>query len=360
MPAVAAARRVRRGLSLEEQVGQLLLVGVPATGTTRRALRPLRQAHVGGIILTGRSQLGVEGTARVVDAAESQVLGRREADVRLLVATDQEGGAVQVLRGPGFDDIVSARQQGRWSTRRVMTRAETWGRQLRAAGVNLDLAPVADIVPASPDPRTNGPIGHFDRQFGATAHAVRTHAAAFACGMTAVGVATSVKHFPGLGHVQENTDTSADVTDRTVGPRDPGLRVFTRIARRCRSTVMVSTAVYSRIDPTRPAAFSGTVVRRLLRDRLGFAGVVISDDLGHARQVQRWTPGDRARMFVSAGGDLVLSVEPSDAPVMAAALLAAAHSSSLARARIHASALRVLTLKARLSLLGARPGPTPR
>jgi beta-N-acetylhexosaminidase len=345
------AQRVLRQLSLEEQVGQLLVAGVPGTGASADVLRELRIRHVGSIMLTGRSERGVRATEATVHEAQKELTGQLRPTVPLLVATDQEGGAVQVLRGPGFDDIPSARHQGRWGVGRLRSQARRWGGQLRAAGVNLDLAPVADIVPRSPDPSTNGPIGHFDRQFGPDAGSVRSHATAFACGMAAAGVATAVKHFPGLGYVRGNTDTSTRVVDHTIGSEHPGLKVFTGVADACGSVVMTSTAVYDRLDPDHPASFSGAVITSLLRRRLGFDGVVVSDDLGSARQVRAWRPGERARMFVSAGGDLVLTVEPSDVPRMSAALTAAARHGHRFRVRVRESALRVLTLKARLGLL---------
>jgi beta-N-acetylhexosaminidase len=327
------------------------MVGVPATGTSPTVLRQLAERHVGNVMLTGRSSLGVEATARVVEAVGAGLSSRARSGIPLVVATDQEGGAVQVLSGPGFDDIPSALQQGGWSVGRLRSESRDWGRQLRAAGVTMNLAPVADIVPSSPDPKGNGPIGYFDRQFGASAPLVRRQARAFSCGMADAGVVAAVKHFPGLGHVKQNTDNAAAVVDDTVGRRDRGLAVFTAVARACRSAVMTSTAFYDRLDPAWPASFSSIVVRSLLRERLGFDGVVVSDDLGRARQVARWTPGERARLFLAAGGDLVLSVEPADAAPMAATITAAARRDPGMRARVRESTLRVLTLKSRLRLL---------
>jgi beta-N-acetylhexosaminidase len=345
------ALRTLGRLSLDQRVGQLLMVGVPATGPSPTVLEQLAEHHVGNLMLAGRSPGSVDATAALVHAAAGRLTGTATSGVPLLLATDQEGGLVQVLSGSGFDHIPDALSQGGWPAPELRSRARRWGAQLHAAGVNLDLAPVADIVPTRPDPSLNGPIGHFDRQLGSTAAGVEAHAAAFACGMSDAGVATAVKHFPGLGHVRGNTDTSSGVVDHVVGPDDVGLEVFSRAAAACGSVVMTSTAVYARIDPRLPASFSPVVIRHLLRRDLGFRGVVVSDDLGTARQVRQWTPGERARMFVAAGGDLVLTVEPGDVPQMTATLVQAARGSVTMRDRIRESALRVLTLKARLGLL---------
>jgi beta-N-acetylhexosaminidase len=338
---------------LAEQVGQLLMVGIPAQGASSQLLAELASLHVGNVFLVGRNARGVRSTADVTRAARDELI-RGSSGVPLLVGTDQEGGAVQALSGPGFSTIPSALSQGSWPAPLLRRSARRWAQQLREGGVNLDLAPVGDIVPRSPDPRTNAPIGYFNRQFGANAKVVRSHTIAFVRGMSGVHVGTAVKHFPGLGYVRGNTDTSSSVVDSVVGPTDPGLGVFRDAARAGSTMVMASTATYRRLDPSLPAAFSPVVVRQLLRHRLGFSGVVISDDLGAARQVQRWTPGQRVDMFIAAGGDVALTVVPQDASKMAHDLVAAAQHSVAIRHRIRRAANRVLLFKARLGLLAER------
>jgi beta-N-acetylhexosaminidase len=105
------------------------------------------------------------------------------------------------------------------------------------------------------------------------------------------------------------------------------------------------------LDPKRPAAFSPYVVERMLRGDLGFEGVVISDDLGGAEQVARIPQAQRAVRFVAAGGDVVLTVHPGTLPSMYRAVLARAREDKRFRARVAASALRVLTAKERQGLL---------
>jgi beta-N-acetylhexosaminidase len=109
--------------------------------------------------------------------------------------------------------------------------------------------------------------------------------------------------------------------------------------------VMVSTATYRLLDPNYPAAFSRTIVTGMLRGDMSFTGVIVSDDLGRAVQVRGWSPGERAVDFVSAGGDLVLTVEPKVIPEMTAAVLSKAQRDPLFRAQVDAAALRVLSAK---------------
>jgi beta-N-acetylhexosaminidase len=166
--------------------------------------------------------------------------------------------------------------------------------------------------------------------------------------MRAAGVVATVKHFPGLGRVTANTDTTAGVTDAATKADGGAVGVFRDVLATTsdgagpRPWVMMSTAVYSQIDPSLPAAFSPTVVG-LLRGALGFDGVVITDDLSAAKQVQAWSPGDRAVLTIEAGGDVVLaSADPSVADAMLDALLTKARQDPAFEAKVDAAAHRVV------------------
>lgn len=342
-----------RAMTLEQRVGQLLMVGGAATGVGRATRRAVTRHHVGNVMLTGRSSAGVAATARVSAGVRALATGSATGGVPPFVATDQEGGAVQVLRGSGFSTIPSGVVQGRWSPSTLRRRAAQWGSELRAAGVDLDLAPVADTVtPGAAD--DNPPIGRFGRQLGSTPDDVGDHVLAFDAGLRAAGVATTVKHFPGLGRVRANTDVSSGVTDRTTTRRDPALAPFARAIDAGVPFVMMSTATYAQIDPTQPAAFSAVLIGQVLRGDLGFDGVVISDDLGSARQVASVPAGQRAVRFVAAGGDVVLTVDPGVLPAMQRALLARARADPAFRAMVDAATTRVLTAKLHQGLLTPR------
>jgi beta-N-acetylhexosaminidase len=221
--------------------------------------------------------------------------------------------------------------------------AGAWGRQLRAAGVNVDLGPVMDTVPS---PSTyNPPIGAYQREFGFTPQTVSTHGSAVVRGLQGADVAATIKHFPGLGRVAANTDTSAGVVDTVTGRGDAYLQPFAAGIASGAQFVMMSTAYYSRIDPYNPAAFSPTVINRVLRGDLRFRGVVISDDLGGAAQVRGWTPASRALQFFGAGGDVLLTVDPSVLPQMYDTVLAYAKVNPKLRSLIDSAALRVLQAK---------------
>src|SRR4051794_20328816 len=121
-------------MTLDQRVGQLLMVGVPATGASAKELQQVAHYHVGGVILTGRGTAGVGATANLSAQLQAQATSAGNAGVPLLVSADQEGGAVQVLKGPGFSTIPSALTQGTEATVTLQGQARTWGGQLRAAG----------------------------------------------------------------------------------------------------------------------------------------------------------------------------------------------------------------------------------
>ncbi len=330
-------------MTLEQRVGQLFMVGNPATGVDPSVLAAIGNRHIGNVVLTSRSYQGIPAVANVANHLQFATTYPATAGVPLFVGTDQEGGQVQVLNGSGFSAIPSALTQGRYSTAALRVYAGAWGRQLRAAGVNVDLAPVMDTVPSPSS--YNPPIGFFQREYGFSPSVVATHGTAFLQGMTSADVASTVKHFPGLGRVSANPDTSSGVTDPITTRGDAYLTPFAYAINSGAQFVMMSTAYYSRIDPHNPAAFSPTVINTILRGDLHFGGVVISDDLGVARQVAAWTPAQRALLFVAAGGDMVLTVDPRTLPSMYDTVLAYARVNPTFRARVSQAALLVLIAK---------------
>jgi beta-N-acetylhexosaminidase len=348
------AEEVLAGLTLGQRVGQLLMVGGPATGVSPATTRAITDYHVGNAMLAGRSHRGLASTAAVSRALQGLATTSATGRVRLFVATDQEGGLVQVLNGPGFSDIPAALTQGTLSGAVLRRNASVWGRQLRVAGINVNLAPVLDTVPSPRSAAKNPPIGAFDREYGFTPEAVGSRGTAFVRGMRAAGVEATIKHFPGLGRVTANTDTTAGVTDRTTVPGDPYLRPFAQAISAGAPFVMMSSAYYPRIDPHHPAVFSRRVIGGMLRGDLRFTGVVISDDLANSRQIRSWAPGERAVRFLRAGGDLVLTVNADTIPAMYRAVLGQAQADPAFRRLVDEAALRVLTRKEAQGLLPAR------
>lgn len=350
-PSVSCAAQVFGRLTEAQRVGQLFLVGVTDDIAGPQTTAALQQYHFGSLLLYSSSE-GV--TALAPATAHMQALGTaNDGGVRMFIAANQEGGQVQQLTGPGFSVMPSALTQGTWPTATLRSAAAGWARELRAAGVNFDLAPVMDVVPAA-TAASNAPIGALDRQFGSTPAGNGAHGAAFITGMASAGVATAAKHFPGLGRVTGNTDFTANVVDNVTTPNDPDLGSFRAAVVAGVPFVMVALATYTLIDRTQLAVFSPTVMK-LVRSGsgsgLGFGGVIMSDDLGDALAVQSIPAGSRAISFLTAGGDMITSQSLAPAQAMAAAVLAKASSSPSFRAVVDAAAQRILAAKQAFGLL---------
>ena len=341
-PAPSCAEQTLDGLDLDQRVGQLLMIGVPVQDPVA-GYAALPDVPVGGLFLYGRSSVGVEAVAAQV--AELQA----GAPLPLQVAVDQEGGAVQTLRGPGFDVVPTALEQGRLAPDELAAATGRWAAQLRAAGITMDLAPVADTVPAGTE-ATNPPIGAFDRQYGSDPQQVAAAIGTVVTALQDAGVAATVKHFPGLGRVEVNTDTDVGATDPETTADDPFLAPFAAAVESGTAAVMVSSASYPQLDPDRLAVFSPAVIG-LLREQLRFDGVVISDDVGPAVALSGTPVGGRAVDAVAAGVDVVLDKDPTHAAPMAQALADRAGTDPAFADRVRESAGRVLTLKERFGLL---------
>lgn len=338
------AARIVDSMSLAERVGQVVMVGVTQASASELAV--LRKLRIGSVILMGNHTGGTDGVRRVTDRLDSDGL-----PTPLLISVDQEGGLVQRLKGPGFDTMPSAKVQSGWSDATLTERAERWGRQLRSAGVHWTLAPVADTVPASMV-RANAPIGELNRGYGSDPDVVAAKVTAFVKGMAAAGVGTSAKHFPGIGRVRGNTDFTEGVKDTRTRSDDPYLEPFRAAVAAGASSVMVSTVTYTRIDADHPAVFSPAVIG-MIRDRIGFDGVAISDDLGAARSMASVPANQRGIGFLRAGGDLAMTVTPALAEAFVSGIRSAAQDAAIAE-RVREAAVRVVALKLGLGLMPCR------
>lgn len=345
-PDVARAQQVLDGLDLRARAAQLIVVGLTPAELDQGV--DLVGEGVGGIFLEGRPAQSVPQLAALT-ASWAAAAGDAP---KVWVAVDQEGGAVRSLHGAGFPDTPAAVDLAAEPDASLSADAGALAAALQQAGVTLDLAPVVDVVPAGTE-RANAPIGFWGRQLGSDPAAVEHAAGLVLDALVAHDVQPTLKHFPGLGLVTENTDTSGPVRDAVTGADSPQLDVYrTLLDHDPTAFVMVSSATYPRIDPANPAMYSSAVVDGLLRGTLGFDGVVITDDVGKAIAAGMGrTPGERAVDAVRAGGTLVLTDVQTDLGPMVDALVAAAADQEFA-SRLDDAARVALVAKVRAGLLG--------
>jgi beta-N-acetylhexosaminidase len=355
-PASASSTPAPPSLNSQQRLGQLFMVGLPSGATDSQlsqTTNAIQTFHAGNIVLYGSGWSSADMLHSAIKPLQAAAAGAN-GGVRLFVSGNQEGGqwgAFQAFYGPGFSPIPSPIYQAQGDPVTLREQARVWGDQLLNAGVNLNLAPVLDTVPAGSE-ATNDPIGHWGREYGTTPSEVSTYGVAYEQGMRDAQIAVCIKHFPGLGRVTGNTDFTAEgIVDSVFsGANDPYLQPFKAGVDAGADFVMVSLAVYPQVD-SQPAVFSPAMINGILRTNLGFKGVVVTDDVGAAAAVADRTPEQRALDFLHAGGDMILTVQPADIEPMSTAVAKAMGDDAAFASQVNASIDRILALKAIYSLL---------
>ena len=335
-PIAARAQELLDGMTLEEKVGQMFIARCPETDAAQLAA----DYHLGGYILFGRDFK--DKTAEQVTTDIQSYQGA--AEIPLLIAVDEEGGTVNRvssnpnLRSSPFRSPQSLYSEG--GLELVRSDAQEKCRLLESLGININFAPVCDV---SQDPADF----IYDRTLGRDAQETSQYVAAVVETMAEEGMGSVLKHFPGYGN---NTDTHTGVAydDR---PYDTFLTSdflpFQAGIAAGADMVLVSHNIVSAMDEASPASLSPEV-HRVLREDLGFTGVIVTDDLV-MDGVRDFAGDDEAAVLaVQAGNDLICC---TDFQTHVPAVLAAVESGEITGEQIDAAVLRVLTMKLRLGIL---------
>lgn len=331
---VAWSTQAAARLTLEQQVGQVVVGGFDGRRAPRFVRSALARDRMAGVILFA-ANVGSPGELRRLTAS-LRTASRRSA----LVSVDQEGGLVR--RIPFAGPRPGQPRQG--SPARVRRIARAGAADLRRLGVNVDYAPVAD-VPTGPG------ADIYERAFRGSPADVGRKVAAAVRGYGDRRVAATAKHFPGLGAAPRNTDDASVVIRRSAAALDRvDLAPFRAAVAAGTPLVMAAHARYPALDRTHLASQSRAILDRLLRGRMGYRGVVVTDAL-EAQAVLRRLPVERAaERSLAAGADLLLLTRPASYGRAVARLRARARSSPALRARLRTSVARVLELKRSLGL----------
>ena len=341
-PTPDPVRQQLEAMDTAQKVGQLLVAGIEGTTAGADARQAVQDYQVGGVILFRRNVSDAVQLAALNDS-----LNALNGDgVPLLLCVDEEGGLVsrmpdEVTDLPGMYTYGQTGDEG--LARQV---GQALGAACSAFGFSLDFAPVLDVW-SNPD---NTVIGK--RAFSSDPQTVARMGTAVMAGLEESGVIPVVKHFPGHGDTATDSHYGLPVVTRTAEELEQlELIPFRAAVEQGAPAVMVAHILMTALDDRLPASLSPAVVDGLLRQQLGFDGVVCTDDLTMAAVSDSWGMGEAAVLAVEAGCDLLLVCHGSDNLTQARdALLAAVESGRISQARLDESVERILTLKARFGL----------
>ncbi len=333
-------------------IGQMIISGFVGSTAPDSLLEDLSQRNLGGVIV-------MTGNGNLVSPSQIQQLTaqlRGAAQTPPFIAVDQEGGFVARLNGSnGFAPTLSAYTLGTVyasvdSTAKQAAMMAGW---LSASGMNLNFAPVADV-----NVNPNSPaIGHYGRSFSADPSIVAAHCAAFIDAFRARGIITTLKHFP--GHGSAGTDSHLTLPDITDTWTRAELIPYTDLLASDRVDIVMAGHLFNAtIDSVYPSSISRATIQGLLRDSLGYQGVVITDDLYNMAAItDNFGFFEAAEHAVNAGVDILLYVSNtlnsgSLCRQLVDTLAACVERGAIPRSRVEESYARIMTLKARYQVTG--------
>jgi len=332
-------------LTLAQQVAQTLMIGFESERATPELEAFIERLCPGAVVLFARNVAPPEklsGLTRRLQAASVRGCG-----LPLLVAIDQEGGPVARLKEPFYrlpGQAALGELPAGEGEEAAYRAAHAIGLQMAAVGINLNLAPVLDV-------RTRPDSAVYSRCFSADPARVAALGVATIRGLQEAGIAACGKHFP--GHGDTSTDTHRELPAIDAGEErvwEVELAPYRAAAQAGVAAVMTTHIIYRALDPKLPATLSRAVVSGLLRDRLGFGGLVLSDDLQMGAIIRHWGLASAAELALRAGCDQVLvcnMLRRDDPEALAARLTATAEGDPALAARIAEAASRVLAAKGR-------------
>ncbi|WP_295420896.1 glycoside hydrolase family 3 N-terminal domain-containing protein [Sulfurovum sp.] len=294
-------------VSLEQKIGQMLMVGFHGTSATAESqiCKDIKKYHIGSVILFDYNPVNKNEPKNIANKKQlkrlTSQLQKCSYDGKLLIAVDQEGGRVQRLKSkygfygkfPKASDVIKMDQSQIESTYIKMSK------ELKGAGINYDLAPVVDLDIN----KENHVIHGLGRSFGKDPETVAKYASTFIDAMHHYGVLTSLKHFPGHGSSVGDTHKGfVDVTNLWSRVEMEPYRMLNKKA----DTVMVAHVFNKKLDAKYPATLSKKTVNGLLRKELGFDGVVITDDLQMGAISKKYSLKKTLNLAINAGDDILL------------------------------------------------------
>ncbi|MCQ4924234.1 beta-N-acetylhexosaminidase [Tissierella carlieri] len=295
-----------KSMSLEEKIGQLMIVGFDGIDINEEIVRFIEDFKVGGFILFARNIVDESQTLKLLNDIKD---ANTNSDIPLFLSIDEEGGKVSRLP-KSFAKLPEAMKIGKKNDKNISYRfGNILGQRVSALGFNMNFAPVLDI---NSNPK-NPVIG--SRAFGTTIDQVVNNGLEVMNGIRDIGVIPAVKHFPGHGDTDVDSHVKLPRVDKTIEElKSFELIPFIEAIKKNVDMVMVAHILYPKIDKEYPATMSSRIIEGVLREELNYDGVIVSDDMTMGAIVQNYTLEDGVLSFIKAGGDIALVCHGEDNP----------------------------------------------
>ncbi|GAC1390709.1 MAG: beta-N-acetylhexosaminidase [Ktedonobacteraceae bacterium] len=341
--------QIMQGMSLDEKLGQLLMVEFFGSGYQNTELPYMvSQQHVGGFLYQRVNGNFYAPNNTVSSASQIPVQANTDAKIPLLVAIDQEGGQVSKLSDFYGIPPSAAAMTATGDPNTAQAQGVQTAKWMQSLGINTDLAPVVDV----------GPVANLleDRQFSDDPKTVATYAGAFLNGLQNNGIIGCLKHFPGLGSLSRATDphTSLPVVSESMAQLEStDFAPYKMMIQRNHPAMIMSTdVVTTAIDPGLPAELSPKAINGVLRKELGYNGVVITDGLYMGGIQQRWSIAQAAVLAIIAGNDMVEGpFHPSQVADVVVALKDAIQQGQLSIDYVNQAVQRILLMKVQYGIV---------
>lgn len=293
--------------ALKRKIGQMLIIGFRGTEIDRTSYisKAMNILNLGGVILFDKDNPSGTFPRNITGPEQTKTLIGKLKEYSpspLFVAVDAEGGYINRLKEKyGFVNIPSAEQMGKGTTEETKNQGNTLGKELNDLGFNMDFAPDVDVN-VNPE---NPVIGYLERSFSDDPHTVYEHASAFIDGLHQNNIIPAIKHFP--GHGSSTSDSHLGMVDVTQTYKEEELIPYQKLIEKGYSDmVMTAHIVNTNIDPVYPATLSPLFIKDILREKLGFKGVIVSDDMQMGAIVDNYGFEEAIIRAVNAGCDMLI------------------------------------------------------
>ncbi|MFA5368996.1 MAG: glycoside hydrolase family 3 protein [Candidatus Paceibacterota bacterium] len=343
----------QKDIELKNKIGQMLIIGFRDTEITKNSYisNTMKDLNIGGVILFDRDNPSKGQLARNISSPQQtqQLITdlKKYSPSPIFVSVDAEGGYVNRLKNKyGFFDILSAEKMGQGNLEQTKQQAELLAQELLIMGFNVNFAPDVDV-----NINPNNPvIGYLERSFSDDPQKVSLYADAFIKEMQKYNIITAIKHFP--GHGSSTSDSHLGLVDvtKTYTPKEL-IPYLSLINNGYSDMIMTAHIVNTAIDPNYPATLSSVFINTLLKNILGFKGVVISDDMQMGAIINNYGFEESLTLAINAGCDMLIisnniDTYDEEAPYKAVdAIFTAVKSNKISEQRINDAYDKIIQLK---------------